>query len=166
MWRLKADQIKSWDLFQGQRHHFPIVLLANDPFQYATVCFYSRPIFKFSYYNVFLVTPVLKLMNQQQFNMATLLEAICEANPPPLRPPVGRVIVQLRSPGASESCEVSDRGFILVEKVEKEFSSTEQKVEEVSGVMMELGDNFFASSLLSRMSRQQEMISSLRVGAD
>ena len=97
---------------------------------------------------------ILKLLEDTKSNMLDLLDAICESNPPfyPLS-------VKMCCPRHPDAHPLTSEGFFLLEKVEAEFGTVEQTVE---AIRLSSTDCSLMSSLASRLSRQEQKLTSVR----
>ena len=103
---------------------------------------------------------ILKLMNDSKANMLDLLDAICQANPPDID---DKDSVLMSCPRHPDSHPISRRCFLLLENVEAAFGTTELTVEAISlDVIFFDGD--LLSALASRLSRQQQKLTSVHIG--
>lgn len=104
---------------------------------------------------------ILRLMDDSTYNMLDLLDAIYEDNPVVTQR--GSIsygdLVQLSCPRhQGYPHHLSCHGFLLLEKCEAAFQTCEQKIERIS---LNSFDNFFLASVASRLSRQEEKLSSV-----
>ena len=110
---------------------------------------------------------ILKLLEDTESNMLDLLDTICEANLSLLQPGVqgGPVDQRIRidcprHPDSNHSISVD--GFLLLEKVEGAFGTTEQTVWSIRLHFVVNGP--LLSALASRLSRQQQKLTSFFIG--
>ena len=102
---------------------------------------------------------ILKLMKDTKDNLLDLIDTICEANAPYM----DCEWVQMGCPRHPDSHLISLEGFKLLEEVEAAFGTTEQTVEAIS-----TKDDSFKlrqSDLAPRLSRQQQKLTSVHIGA-
>ena len=103
---------------------------------------------------------LLKLTNDtNKANMLNLLDAICEANPPYFG---DSAAVQMGRPSHPNSHLVSYEGFLLLENAEAALGTTELTVEAVRLDFDLCGS--LLSALASRLSRQQQKLTSVHIG--
>ena len=106
---------------------------------------------------------ILKLMKDPKPNLPEVLDTICESNPPfPAGSPVQGV--KMGCPHHLHSYTISLCGFKLLEKVEGAFGTTEQTVESITGGTYEFLPNNTIAALASRLTRQQQPLTSIRIG--
>ena len=117
--------------------------------------------------NVKDLATILKLMKDPKANLSKVLDVICETNPqisnpntPDLWPGPG---VRMGCPCHLNYHSISSKGFELLEEVEGALGTTEQTVESVIWGNWILPNNFMAA-LASRLTRQQEKVTSINIG--
>ena len=102
---------------------------------------------------------ILKLLEDTESNMLDLLDAICEANPG--ESVNQRILIDCpRHPDSHHSISVD--GFLLLEKVEAAFGTTEQTVRSIGFWLFVNGP--LLSALASRLSRQQQKLTTFYIG--
>ena len=101
---------------------------------------------------------ILKLMEDTESNQLDLLDTICEASPSNRQ----GGSVQIRSSRHPDSHSISVEGFLLLEKVEAAFGTTEQTVRSIGFWLFVNGP--LLSALASRLSRQQQKLTTFYIG--
>ena len=103
---------------------------------------------------------ILKLMEDIKTNMLDLLDQICEANPVCWLWPT-----TLNCPRHPDSHSISTKGFLLLEEVEGAFGTTEQTIENIRlDFVVDTLDGPSLSALASRLSRQQQKLTTFNIG--
>lgn len=106
---------------------------------------------------------ILKLMKDTKSNLLDLLDAICEEHPSLENDnPFFDGSVQVRCPRHEGFHSISGRGFFLLEQVEKAFGTTELTVEAIA---LDTGDTWILQSLVSRLTSQQQELTSFYIRA-
>ena len=104
---------------------------------------------------------ILKLMEDTESNMLDLQDVICEANPSIYQ----GESVQISCPSHPDSHPTSVEGFLLLEKVEGAFGTTEQTIENIRlDFVVDTLDGPSLSALASRLSRQQQKLTTFNIG--
>ena len=107
---------------------------------------------------------ILKLMKDPKDNLPGVLHAICETNTSTRTGFLRMEFVEMGCPlQPLHSHSISLMGFELLEKVEKAFETTVQSVESIALGPMGRKDVRIKSPLASRMSRQQQKLTSLSI---
>ena len=104
---------------------------------------------------------ILKLMKDPKANLLEVLDEICKTNPQTGFE--GGFGVRMGCPCHLHFHPISPKGFELLEEVEGAFGTSEQTVESVSGGKWVVPNNFMAA-LGSRLSRQQQELTSISIG--
>ena len=104
---------------------------------------------------------ILKLMEDTESNMLDLQDTICEANPSIHQ----GESVQISCPRHPDSHSTSVEGFLLLENVEGAFGTTEQTIENIRlDFVVDTVDGPLLSALASRLSRQQQKLTTFNIG--